>query len=212
MNDMFWEKFREMKEKCNKNNISILNLKPNVASKEYLSVMVSIYLIEDIENIIKLKRVGYPKRYLDSIIRNMSEQIIEYKYIIKHPKLIKEYFGDNLSEDLEKLDVENLTVNEMLNKLKETGEARFNGGKRLSISKMAKDIKEKKSKDNRISLYDIFSFKAELEHNSYFNSIFEEIEKVKKKEGESDLEEWFDSMFIELIIDAFLRTYNLVVV
>lgn len=166
------------------------------ASKEMLSILVSTCLIEDISNVIKFKELGYPSRYTDAMIRNMCEQIIEYIYIMKNQDLIDQYFGENLEEELHEQDINPFEA------LRRTGSARFNL-RRKSVKSMAIEINEGDTTDEKISLYTIFGNKAELEHNSYFNNIFDIIGEIEKEEP-SDL----DDIFISHIMAAFLTTFN----
>lgn len=207
MNNEFFKVFKEFKAECDSINMQLQKrieksaFKDAIATKENLSISTSKCLCEDIQMIIDLQSKKYPQRYIDSIIRNMSEQIIEYKYIIKNQSLIGEYFGENLPEDE---DVECNDTKDVFSRLKQTGESRFTS-KRESVSKMAKDINEKVSTDEKIALYDIFSLKAELEHNSYFNSVFEVIDQIEKHEDDSHYN--FNIMLIYYIIGAFKETY-----
>lgn len=206
----FIDYFYEIKNTCYKYNKELLNKKPDLASKENLCIIISECLIEDIETVIELKRKIFAKRYSDSIIRNMAEQTIEFKYIMKHNELINQYYGGNLKdeEEIQQIDYKSLSTNDMLKFLKETGQARFDGGKRVKVWDMADDIKETKSSPNKISLYDIFSLKAELEHNCYFNSIFEEIDVIEGENRKFDIENDTDFTFIKFIMEAFMRTYK----
>ena len=72
---------------------------------------------------------------------------------------------------------------------------------------MAADIGEWKSDDDKISLYDIFSIKAELEHNSYFHQIFDIIGEVEDGENESEEADSLDYLFLTFILTAFLDIY-----
>lgn len=207
MDDEFLKVFNEFKAECDSINLELKKRIDNsdskevIATKENLSISTSECLCEDIQMVINLQEKKYSNRYIDSIIRNMCEQIIEYKYIIKNQSLIGEYFGKNLSEDEDK---ECEDTKKMFSRLKQTGQARFSSN-RESVSKMAEDINEKVSTDEKIALYDIFSLKAELEHNSYFNSVFEIIDQIEEQENDSHHN--LDITFICFIIGAFKETY-----
>ena len=58
--------------------------------------------------------------------------------------------------------------------------------------------------DDKLSLYDIYSIKAELEHNSYFHHIFDIIGEIEDDEKEEDD---LDYMFMLYILNAFLDAY-----
>lgn len=163
------------------------------ASKEMLSFIVCECLIEDMTIIDELKENGHSRRYVDSIIRNMCEQVIEYKYIMKYQDLLKEYFGQNLSENWEGTN--------LFKGLKRTGEARFKD--RKTVAEMARSIDEYKSNDEKSSLYDIYSLKAEYEHHSYFHYLFELINKNDGDETADDL----DYVFMIYVLSSFEKTY-----
>lgn len=172
----------------------LVNSELSFVSKEMLSFVVSECLMEDIETIFKLEEGGFSNRYIDFTIRNMSEQVIEYLYIMKHPQLIKEYFGEELRDDG--------NGKEIFDGLKRTGAARFKNHK--SVSEMAKDVGEKKSDDDKIALYDIFSLKAELEHHSYFHHMLDVICSI---ENETESKDELDYIFLTYILTAFIKVY-----
>lgn len=180
-----------------KNNITLADLKMKkieFVSKEMLFLLISECIVEDIDTFLFLKENNFCQRYTDAILRNMSEQVIEYLYIMEHKELIPVYLGVNLNEELD--EKENLFVG-----LKKTGQARF--GERTPVKKMAKTIGEDESTDDKIALYDIFSLKAEMEHNSYFNHIFELLEILEEREDEekNDLED-MDYLYLICILTA----------
>lgn len=180
----------------NKNYITLENLKNekiNFVSKDMFSLFISTCLIEDIDTFLFLKDNNFSGRYTDAILRNVCEQVIEYLYILKHEELIPVYLGSNLSEEVDESE-------DLFTALKKTGKARF--GKRKSVKEMAVDIGEGKSSNEKISLYDIFSLKAELEHNSYFHHILEPADKVEGDINESD-EVDDDYLYLSYILTAF---------
>ena len=91
----------DAKEKNGKILLDFKNTGKEFASKEILSLWVSECLIEDIGTIQHLKDNSFSNRYVDAIIRNMCEQVIEYLYIMKHQELIPIFFGRNLKEDFD---------------------------------------------------------------------------------------------------------------
>ena len=185
----------DAKEKNGKILLDFKNTGKEFASKEILSLWVSECLIEDIGTIQHLKDNSFSNRYVDAIIRNMCEQVIEYLYIMKHQELIPIFFGRNLKEDFDE-------QKDLFAAFKQTGQARF--GKRKPVKEMAKDIGEEKSSDDKLSLYDIYSIKAELEHNSYFHHRFDIIGEIEDDEKEEDD---LDYMFMLYILNAFLDAY-----
>ena len=155
--------------------------------------------MEDVETIYELKSKKFSDRYTDFIIRNMCEQVIEYIYIMKHPELIPEYFGNEINDEW--------NGKNLFKGLKRTGGARFK--ERKSVSEMSVDIGEKTSNDEKISLYDIYSIKAEFEHHSYFQHLLNTICYVNdENEGESKDE--MDYVYLIYILTAFINTYDTV--
>ena len=199
MQEYFYELYNNFKEyakeKNSKISVEFNENKIQIASKEMMSFLVSECLIEDVETVFELKNKGFSDRYTDYIIRNMCEQVIEYMYIMKHPELISEYFGEKINE---KWNGENLFKG-----LKRTGEARFK--EKIIISKMSSDIGERKSDKHKIALYDIYSVKAELEHHSYFHYMLNVMCDEKDKK---DTQKEIDSMYLIYILSAFIKVYN----
>lgn len=196
--DLYRKFIDDAKEINGKILLDIKNTGKEFATQEVLSFWVSECLIEDIDTIQHLKENGFSNRYTDAIIRNMCEQVIEYLYIMKHQKLIPIYFGKNIKEKHDE-------QGELFETFKQTGQARF--GKRKSVKEMAVDIGEWKSDDDKIALYDIFSIKAELEHNSYFHQIFDIIGEMEGNENEREEADSLDYMFLIYILTAFLNIY-----
>ncbi len=201
MKESFLELYLDFVDKAKEINDKIL-LDLKTAGKEFalqktLSLWVSKCLIEDIDTIQYLKDSGFSNRYIDVIIRNMCEQVIEYLYIMKHQELISIYFGKNLKEEFDEQE-------DLFKIIKQTGQARF--GERKPVKEMAEDIGECKSDDDKISLYDIFSIKAELEHNSYFHQIFDIVGEIEDEEADEETDS-LDYMFLFFILSAFLDVY-----
>jgi len=202
MKKSFLDLYRKFIDNAKEINDKILldfkNTGKEFATQEVLSLWVSESLIEDIDTIQHLKENGFSNRYTDAIIRNMCEQVIEYLYIMKHQELIPIYFGENIKEKYDE-------QGELFKALKQTGQARF--GKRKPVKDMAMDIGEDESDDDKISLYDIFSIKAELEHNSYFHQIFDIIGEMEDGENESEEVDSSDYMFLTYILNVFSDVY-----
>lgn len=200
MKESFLELYLDFVDKAKEINDKILldlkNTGKEFATQETLSLWVSECLIEDINTIQHLKDSGFSNRYIDAIIRNMCEQVIEYLYIMKHQELTPLYFGKNLKEEFDEQE-------DLFKIIKQTGQARFE--KRKPVKEMAEDIGECKSDDDKISLYDIFSVKAELEHNSYFHQIFDIVGEIEDEEDEETNS--LDYMFMIFILSAFLDVY-----
>ena len=182
------EKNRRIREKVTDSKIGFY-------TKEFLSFLVSECLMEDVETIYKMKRDGYSARYVDSVIRNMCEQVIECLYIMKHPDLLEEYFGGKIKAEW--------NGTNYFKGMKRTGKARFK--KRPEVSKMAIDIGEMKSSKDKMSLYDIYSMKAEFEHNSYFNHWLDVLYSVNN--GQEVAEE-MDYVYMRYILAVFIQKYD----
>ncbi|WP_270215434.1 hypothetical protein [Clostridium butyricum] len=219
MEEVFWSELGEIKDYIKDTNIKLNKILKNnknteiIASPQHYSIRVSESLLEGVETIKILQEKSLADRYINSIIRNMAEQIIEYKYIIEiEPKLISIYFGEKIDDNIldnETLNKE-LSIKDMLEILKKTGEARYKNGNRKSVSKMADDICEKDTIEDEnnlhISLYDIFSYEAEMEHNSYFNSFIDDV-----GEFEGLKENYVDPLveiFLYSIFESFFKTYD----
>ena len=114
---------------------------------------------------------------------------------MKHSELLLEYFGKKVNEEWSG---KNLFVG-----LKRLGEKRFLEGR--NISKMSLDIGEKVSDEHKIALYDIFSIKAEQEHNSYFCHLMDVMCDAKDKE---ETAKEMDSMLLIHVLSAFIKVYN----
>ena len=166
-----------------------------LASKEMLSLVVSENIIEDIVMILKLKKSGSLSRYSNMIIRNMCEQVIEYVYFMKNEELIEQYFGLNIRDEDEEVD--------LFEKLKQFGSGRFD--KKRNIKQMACYIDEVKDGQEEISLYKIYSAKSEEVHNSYFNEFLDMVETVNDEcEEDDDL----DYIYLIFILSRFRETFD----
>lgn len=199
MKETFYEIYNVFAKRAEEKNkeIKIMFIDDQIgfSSKEMISFVVSECLMEDVETIYKLRKDKISARYIDFIIRNMCEQVIEYIYIMKHTELIPEYFGENIKDEW--------NGTNLFNGLKRTGGQRFK--ERKSVSEMSVDIGEKVSDDEKISLYDIYSVKAEFEHNSYFNHMINIISYVN---DENKSAEEMDYLYLIYILTAFIMVYD----
>lgn len=198
-------KFR--KKVTHKNNSLLEKLRSKSSifiTEEFLSINTSECLLEDVNMSLNLlfgpHQYSKYVRYVDMLIRNMCEQVIEYIYIMRNPQLIKEYF--NFPENCDNMDYYKL--------LNKTNFKRFSTG-RESISKMAKQIGEKSNASDEICLYNIYIDKSAMMHNSYFNSIFlvnidDDVTEEYKNEIQVSI--LFNLMYITYILDAFMKEYD----
>jgi len=143
--------------------------------REYYYLFRMNFVKKIVEDVRFLNSVGntnnFYHRYANFVIRNMSEHLIEFCYLNKHPKLVKEYLG--LRIKLDKFD----RPHTPLQGARWFGKWRFKKG-RKDIDEMAKDIGEYKHPDGSISLYDIFAMYSESCHNSYFDAFLDDISKI----------------------------------
>ncbi len=201
MEETFYDLYNAYVKRAEKKNKEIrMNFNDShieFASKEMMSLVVSECLMEDVETIYKLKNNGFSERYTDCIIRNMCEQVIEYIYTMNHSELIQEYFGGNINEKW--------SGTNLFKGLKRTGRVRFK--ERKSVSEMSVDIGEKTSNDEKISLYDIYSVKAEYEHHSYFHHMLNIMCHVN---AENENAEEMDYLYLIYILTAFINMYDTV--
>ncbi len=176
-------------------------------TKEFFSINTSERFLQDVNMskklIFNLSNYSQNVRYIDMLIRNMCEQVIEYIYIMRNPQLIEEYFNFDFSENCDNMDYYKL--------LNKTNFKRFSAG-RESISKMAKQIGEKNNAPDEICLYNIYIDKSAMMHNSYFNSIFlinidDDVTEEYRNEIQGSI--LLNLMYITYIIGAFLNEYNI---
>lgn len=194
-------KFEEHISKVNRLRIEKLKEKNNsniIATKENLSALVSTGILEDLNTIIVLSAIPTQERYIDYIIRGLVEQVIEYKYLIRHDNLIEEYFGSKIREEETKKDRFN-----SVEELGKFGCERYLGG-RKSVSAMTKDIKEKYFNKGTLSLYEIYIITSEQIHNSYFNAYLDMFDNDDNREVFTE----FQLTLVYTIINKFLKTYD----
>lgn len=202
MRENFYELYNDFIKRAMAKNRKYRQMLVNSAlpldSKEMLSFIVSECLMEDIETIDKLESNGFSRRYIDFVIRNMTEQVIEYLYIMKHPQMIGEYFGNNLPDDWKGTN--------LFNGMKRTGKKRFKN--RPQVSTMAHNIGEKTSSDGNTSLYEIYSLKSEMEHHSYFNHSLD-VMTVHCSGENSESKEELDYVYLLNILTKFIKVYDI---
>ena len=111
-------------------------------------------------------------RYAYLIMRNMLEQLIEFRYVQKNRCLIDEYLG--LKIDLEALKEKRTTVEGE----RRLGKVRYEN-RRPSIVDMTKSIGEYDALGTSATLYDVYSILSERAHNSYFGSLMDDFVSAK---------------------------------
>lgn len=137
-------------------------------SPEYIKYSFSKHFLEDINFLTTLSNNEIFKlRHAYMILRDMVEQIIEFSYLMKHSELISEFMGD-------RIDNSKISNDRIVRSSHILGSERYSNG-RVSVSKMAKDIGEKRSANGEMTLYDIYEILSEECHNSYFFSNLDDI-------------------------------------
>lgn len=139
-------------------------------SEIFLSYVIMKGVAEDLEEFLELLSANRRPRYLHFIIRNVTEQVIEYMYVMNNKELIAEYFGSEAQINLD----ENVDMKHISETYKNLGQNRYSS-KRVSVNAMAVAVGEKHSEDGVPGLYDIFSIISENCHNSYFHAVIDEI-------------------------------------
>lgn len=137
-------------------------------SELFLSYVIMKGVAEDLEEYLELLSADSKPRYQHFIIRNITEHVIEYMYLMNNKELIAEYFGAEVELDA---DVDMKHISE---EYKNLGQNRYTS-KRVSVNSMAVAIGEKHSEDGVPGLYDIFSIISENCHNSYFHAVIDEM-------------------------------------
>lgn len=134
----------------------------------FLSYIIMKGIAEDLEEFLDLIKSDSKARYQDFIIRNITEQTIEYMYLMNNKELIAEYFGSEARIEEEEID-----MNHISKAYKKLGQNRYSD-KRTSVNAMAIAIGEKYAQDGIPSLYDVFSIISENCHNSYVHAVIHE--------------------------------------
>ena len=73
-------------------------------SEDFLSYVIMSGVTEDLEEFLRLAELGSKPRYQHFIIRNITEHVIEYMYLIANKELIPQYFG--ATADIDELEDE----------------------------------------------------------------------------------------------------------
>lgn len=168
---------------------------------EFIKISFSTNLLEDIDflNVLSGNDI-FKIRHANIIIRDFLEQVIEFIYITKHPEIIEDFIGTNIN--INEIDFQSNLVEGMLH----FGKKRYVHG-RKSIAKMADDINQKITTDNKLSLYDMYRILSEQCHNSYFNAILDDVGEYETGKNDRALTEE-QVTYIILIIDYFLKAYR----
>lgn len=138
-------------------------------SEEFLSYVIMRGITDDLKEFLHLLSIKGKPRYQNFIIRNITEHVIEYMYLMTNKQLIPEYFGKAMQIDLEEdIDMENIAQ-----AYRNLGKNRYEH-KRSSVIEMCKSVSEDCAKDGIPCLYDVFSIVSENCHNSYFQEVIDE--------------------------------------
>ncbi|MBQ9610601.1 MAG: hypothetical protein IJV15_14305 [Lachnospiraceae bacterium] len=161
MKKEFLELYKEEKNKIEADNKALLEKikeNPVLDRVECLSVHFSCCMCEDIDFVLELMEKNSKDRYIYSVIRNICEQAIEYKYLCKHNEYIKEYYGGNILEKYSEKTTD-------INKLKALmGDDRYSI--KRNIRGWAKDIGEDddSNANDDMSLYTIYQLSSTEYH------------------------------------------------
>lgn len=167
---------------------------------EFIKISFSGSLLEDIEFLNSLSGNPIFKiRHAYMVLRDMLEQVIEFIFLMKHPDMIPDYLGLNIDDNSEK-------SFDPIKEIHKIGSKRFKDG-RKSVSAMAKDIGEKESSLNRMTLYDMYQLLSEACHNSYFFAGLDVIETVETGKEFVALSE-AQVQHLMIIIGSFMETYR----
>ncbi len=170
--DGAYSKLMQLKSKRDyfKEKLEKISNEEKQESELFLSYVIMRGVAEDLEEFLELLSANSKPRYQHFIIRNITEHVIEYMYLMNNKELIAEYFGSEVEIDLD-ADVDMKHISE---EYKNLGQNRYTS-KRMSVNAMAVAIGEKHSEDGIPGLYDIFSIISENCHNSYFHAVIDEM-------------------------------------
>ena len=167
---------------------------------EFIKISFSESLLEDIEFLNSLSgKPIFKIRHAYMVLRDMLEQVIEFIFLMKHPDMISDYLGLNIYDNSEK-------SFDPIKEIHKIGSERFKDGRKL-VSAMAKDIGEKESSSNRMTLYDMYQLLSEACHNSYFFAGLDVIETVETGKEFVALSE-AQVQHLMIIIGSFMETYR----
>jgi len=140
-------------------------------SEDFLSYVIMKGVSEDLDEFLELLEKDAKPRYQHFIIRNITEHVIEYMYLMSNKELIPQYFGSEADiDDLE----DDVDMKHISREYKNLGQNRY-AENRMSVNAMAVAIGEKHSVDGVPGLYDVFSIISENCHNSYLHAVIDEI-------------------------------------
>lgn len=176
-------------------------VKEGINSIPFLKLSFSENFIQDIEFLNQMSGNSmFHTRYANVIIRDILEQTIEFIYLLKNPQFIDDYMGLNI--DLSVLEQKHSPVDG----LSLFGKKRFSE-KRATVKKMAENIDEAASTETYLSLYDMYSILSEKCHNSYYNSLMDDIDMAKNEESIIALTEE-QVTYLILITERILKIYQ----
>jgi hypothetical protein len=199
------EKFlTDLQEVILQNNIILVKKFESEGSQlnsiESLKISFSNKLLEDIELLDTLSGNNIFKiRHADLIIRNMFEQVIEFKYMIENPDATNEFLGDNIN--LKEIEANDDPVDALL----EFGQRRYSTHHKY-ISLMAQKITQNDTSGDGLPLYELYRILSEQCHNSYYMSEMDDIEECETMEETIALTNNHIN-FIKVIICCFLESY-----
>lgn len=166
-----------------------------MVSEQFFKITYASMLCEDINFFQMTKENSFiTKRHAECVLRNLVEQVIEFKYLIRNPAE-REVFGGNS---------DCTSTGNFVEDLCQLGSGRFKEG-RKSVSQMAKDINEKYDTDEKLSLYSIYRILSEQSHNASFHEILDNVGIVEDQKEKGFLEK--NRLYLILLLDSFMETY-----
>lgn len=213
MNNEYLELKKELEDNIEERNQLLLSKmtlggKKKLFSKEFLSILHSECLLSDLDYIESIASQNVSSRYINLVVRNICEQVIEYKYLIQNPDKIGNYFGEDapISDSDTSESEENSSTGELIDRFKKcVGKKRYGNSIRPRVYDMAKTVDETDSTEEKMSLYDIYCISSELVHSSYFHAGLELIGEIENEEDDNNE---LLKIFLIYLITAFLDTYN----
>lgn len=179
----------EIIQQLQKDDKKVLEIYKNTLDTVAFTTSIFINnILNDIKFIEKIKHGVKNSRYIYSILRVTTEQVIIYKFLMRknvdNHSLCKDYLGQNI--DIEKIEKSSKCEIELLKLL---------GGKRTKLyENIFKQMANKfEDVDDDTSLYNLYSIMADYVHNAYYKSLLSEI-------GKEDFNiEWVNTIILSLL-------------
>lgn len=176
--------------------LQLKELKEDImVSEQFFKLTYASMLCEDINFFLMTKENSFiTKRHAECVLRNLVEQVIEFKYLIKNPAMREEFAGKD----------DYTSTGNPVEDLCQLNSGRFKSG-RTSVSQMAKDLNEKNDTDEKLSLYSIYRILSEQMHNANFHEMLYDVGIVEGEKETSFLEE--NELYLNVLLTSFMETY-----